>query len=109
MFRKQFLFLLSKTKILFLHYSSRQRHSFSNPTKRFPLLKLYSSSKESRLQGNLTFLAKPDATASEAEKEKKENIASYLQKLRSCGHRCRSQRILGVRYEVLHLGFLSPR
>ncbi|GIY71267.1 hypothetical protein CDAR_503081 [Caerostris darwini] len=115
--------------------------------------------KNSRLQENQTFLAKPDATASEPEKEKekyrqgsaetlflrpqmpfpkdsrahlknpacketkllpnltprppnrkrkKKNIARDLQKVGFCGYRCRSQRILGVRYEVLHLGFLSP-
>ncbi|GIX74326.1 hypothetical protein CEXT_46571 [Caerostris extrusa] len=165
-----------------LNYSSRRRSGrIFQPTKHFPLLKLYSSSKESRLQGNQTFLAKtskprppnrkrkkkispgdlqkvgfaatdavpkgfsglflpttprsylstqqsvslffklyssskknpvfarnpklflakPDATASEPEKEKEK----YRQGFVSTDA---VPKILGMRYEVMHLGFLSP-
>ncbi|GIX74320.1 hypothetical protein CEXT_46541 [Caerostris extrusa] len=77
-------------------------------TKRFPLLNYTTHLKNPVCKENQTFLAKPDVTTTEPER-KKRNIARDLQKLDSCGHRCRSQRIHGVRYEVLHLGFLSPR
>ncbi|GIX74315.1 hypothetical protein CEXT_46521 [Caerostris extrusa] len=62
------------------------------------------SSKESRLQGNQTFLAKPDATASEPEKEKKKYRQGSTE-TRFLRPQMPFQRILGLRYEVWHLGF----
>ncbi|GIY71265.1 hypothetical protein CDAR_503071 [Caerostris darwini] len=91
-----------------LFLQTTPRSHFSNQQSVSLFLKLYSSSKEPRLQENQTFLAKP-APRPPNRKRKKKNIARDLQKVGFCGHRCRSQRILWVRYEVLHLGFLSPR